>query len=76
MCDLCNEAEVARAVLDYLVRHPQASDTLIGIADWWLTEHRARVLVSTLERALTHLQERGLIEAVGDSSDCWYRLKR
>lgn len=29
---------VAREILAYLVRHPEAKDSLVGIGQWWLDE--------------------------------------
>ena len=56
---LAAERRTAREILRYLVRHPEAKDTLEGIAQWWLGgETRRRV---TVERALSLLLARGLI---------------
>ena len=32
--------EIEEAVLSFLGRHPQAADTLEGIAEWWLPQQR------------------------------------
>ena len=42
--------------------HPQAQDTIDGIADWWLTERRVRQGIAEVEVALRHLVERGLVD--------------
>jgi hypothetical protein len=41
-------------ILEYLVRHPQAGDTIEGIVEWWLLEQR---IVHALEKAQTSLNE-------------------
>ena len=34
-------SHVAKAILAYLLEHPDAQDTLAGIAEWWLPEEDA-----------------------------------
>ena len=46
---------LADEVLDYLVQHPQARDTMEGIAEWWLLEQRIRCAVADVEAALSDL---------------------
>jgi hypothetical protein len=51
-----NEDRVlADEVLAYLVQHPQARDTIEGIAEWWLLEQRIRTAVVEVEAALRDL---------------------
>ena len=51
-----NEDRVlADEVLAYLVQHPQARDTIEGIAEWWLLEQRIRTAVVEVEAALSDL---------------------
>jgi len=53
------ERKTARVILRYLVKHPEAKDTLEGIAQWWLGgEINKRVNV---ERAVSLLLSRGLV---------------
>ena len=47
--------EIARAVLRYLKAHPQAKDTLEGIARWWLERERSERLFQEVESAVTLL---------------------
>ena len=54
--------EIAQLVSRYLDEHPNASDTIDGIARWWLDRQRfddARELVS---RALELLEQRGVVK--------------
>lgn len=54
-----DEREIARGILRYLVKNPEAKDTLEGIAQWWLGgESSKRVNV---ERAVSSLLSRGVI---------------
>jgi len=49
-----------RAITRYVGRHPQASDTLAGIADWWLPEGMHATL-RELESALDELVADGIL---------------
>jgi DNA-binding PadR family transcriptional regulator len=62
-------------ILEYLDRHPQAQDTLEGIAEWWLMEQRIQNEMNAVKRALRALLAQDLIterRAAGDR--CYYRL--
>jgi len=48
-------------ILDYLVGHPQAQDTLEGIAQWWLMEQRIKHVISQVKSALNELVREGLV---------------
>lgn len=48
-----------RAILQYLVQHPRAKETIEGIAQWWFEgEENKRMKV---ERAISVLVSQGLI---------------
>ncbi len=68
------EAAVAEAILAYLDEHPQAMDTLEGIAEWWLLRQRVREEVGRGARVLRRLADDGLLEEVGTGPACRYRL--
>lgn len=50
---------VAEAIKRYLQAHPYASDTVDGVAIWWLTRQRFMETIETVERALEYLVEIG-----------------
>ena len=52
---------IARAVLRYLSAHPEAKDTLRGIAHWWLEHERTHRLLEDVERALDLLLTHDLV---------------
>jgi hypothetical protein len=70
-----SDDDVAEAVMGYLAEHPQAADTLAGIAEWWLMRQEVRVTVTTLGRVLHVLVERGLLEVIGEGEHRRYRLR-
>jgi predicted transcriptional regulator len=55
------ESPLARDILDYLMRHPDAKDTVEGITQWWLLEQRIQRTLPEVEAALAELVERGLV---------------
>ena len=76
MTERSQDAEVEGAILAYLAEHPQAADTLEGIAEWWLARHEVRVTLMTVERALRRLTETCVLEVVGEGERRRYRLRR
>ncbi len=71
-----NDEEVAESILAYLAEHPQAMDTVEGIAQWWIMRQQVRANVTTLARVLQGLADKGLLEQLGDGEQRRYRLKR
>jgi Fe2+ or Zn2+ uptake regulation protein len=76
MTAVINDEEVAQSILAYLAEHPQAMDTVEGIAQWWIMRQQIRVTATTVARVLRQLAERGLLEEFGDGEQRRYRLKR
>ena len=69
------EDDIADIILGYLAEHPQASDTLKGIAEWWIMRQQVRVEVETLKSVLRELIESGVLEASGNGDSRRYALK-
>lgn len=75
--DPSEERELAREILRYLERHPDAKDTLEGIAHWWLRRQQTNRLLGEVERALSFLVSEGLIlQTRRKGSPPYYRLNR
>ncbi|HXI23148.1 MAG TPA: hypothetical protein VNG71_04670 [Pyrinomonadaceae bacterium] len=55
------DLETARAVLRYLQDHPDAKDTLQGIAQWWILRECAERKMSEVEEVVSVLLANGLI---------------
>jgi hypothetical protein len=52
---------IANEILAYLVKHPEAQDTLEGITEWWLLEQRIRYAVAEVDGTLNNLLAEGLL---------------
>jgi hypothetical protein len=70
-----HEVEIAEAILGYLGEHPQAMDTLDGIAEWWLARYRVSYELEAVKRAVRHLTDEGLLEEIGGGQSPLYHLK-
>jgi Fe2+ or Zn2+ uptake regulation protein len=53
--------EIAAQILRYLEEHPEAADTLEGVARWWLMRQQLRQSVAVVRQALERLKKEGLI---------------
>src|ERR1051326_2756574 len=48
-------------ILQYLERSPRASDTLLGIARWWILRQRIEALTTEVKDALDELLDLGFL---------------
>ncbi len=69
------DQELADAVFAYLAEHPDAMDTVEGIAEWWVMRQRVRVEVERVDRVLRRQAENGVLETLGAGSSRRYRLR-
>jgi hypothetical protein len=53
--------DIAREILRYLDHHPEAKDTLDGIAQWWLRREQGTPVLGDVEGAVSWLCSRGLL---------------
>jgi hypothetical protein len=56
-----NRSSLANEVLQYLVNHERACDTVEGIVDWWLPMQEIRYAISQVEAALRELVASGFV---------------
>jgi hypothetical protein len=54
-------SQVARAILDYLLTHPDAQDTLTGSIQWWLPDQRIKTRTVIVKQAITFLVRKGFV---------------
>ena len=73
-CDQSSAATMAMDILRYVLRHPDAEDSIEGVARWWLLEQRIVDTVRETRVALRTLTERGLVVELGKGRRARYRL--
>ena len=73
MPSLSRMSQIQAAVLGYLERHPNAADTVEGVACWWLPEGQ-RWDQATITQALEGLAQAGQIQCRvnGDNHTIYY----
>jgi hypothetical protein len=69
-------AEMEDAVKQYLAEHPEAMDTIEGIAEWWLMRQQIRIEMEALISALNRLTDDGVLERIDSGGEARYRLKK
>ena len=68
-------SQITGEILEYLVGHPDAQDTLEGIAYWWLLEQSIINQVALVREALEKLVKAGwVLEVKGADSRIHYRI--
>jgi len=69
--------KIAYEILAYMLEHPDAQDTLQGIAEWWLPGGDTRPNVTLVAEALAELTAHGLILARrGEDARAHYKVNR
>jgi hypothetical protein len=71
-----NEAELSRAILLYLEEHPQAQDTLEGIASFWVMRQKVREDVEAVAIVLSKLTKSGQLEEIRQGQSLQYRRRK
>ncbi len=56
------QEDISRIIVDYIRKHPDARDTLVGITRWWLHLEKIESSVSDVSIALETLIKEGVIE--------------
>jgi DNA-binding transcriptional regulator PaaX len=75
MTNATGEPEVGKFILGFLLKNPDAEDTLEGIVEWWLMRERIEYETGRVRAALEDLVEKGFVlERKRSGSDMRYRL--
>lgn len=71
-------AAVAAAIRRYLRDHPNAADTLEGIALWWLSGNAGNERLANVQRAIEQLVNRGEVvrQTLRDGTVIYERSKQ
>ena len=67
---------VARKILAYLEKHPDACDTLEGVASWWVLEREIEDQTMIVKKVLEELTRSALIERFRKGHQVYYRIKK
>ena len=71
------KSQITREILYYLTAHPDAQDTLEGIAAWWLLEQKIKHTTTEVKKSLSGLVDKGfIVECKGKESHTYYRVNR
>jgi hypothetical protein len=69
--------DIAREILSYLAEHPEAQDTLEGIAEWWLLERKIQYQARLIQGVVSELVDKGLVlECKQQDEGTHYRLNQ
>jgi len=69
--------QLAEEILQYLIDHPNAQDTLKGIVSWWLLERTIKHQIALVKEVLDRLVADGLVIAQqGSDSRTLYKINR
>lgn len=67
--------DISQEILEHLRKHPDASDTLEGIMEWWLLNQRINYEMKRVKAAIFKLVKQGwIIEVRGRNSVVRYRF--
>jgi hypothetical protein len=69
-----DEKRLMSSILEYLAEHPNAMDSMEGIAKFWIMRNAVRVEFNKLKQVLFRLVERGVLEQVESGSNILFRI--
>ncbi len=69
-----NQKTIASLILSYLVKHPEAMDTVEGITRWWLLRERIDQSLETVTTTLEFLQQQDFVQVQEISDSHFYKL--
>lgn len=74
---ITDKSKISNEILEYLVEHPRAQDTLEGIMNWWLMEQTIKFQEAQVKKTLADLVAKGLIlEHKRPDSEIHYRINQ
>jgi hypothetical protein len=71
------EGAICRDILEFCALHLDRQDTVEGIAEWWLMEHRVERTIAEVRSVLQWLvDEQMMLESRGPDGRAYYRINR
>ncbi len=70
------QEEIARKLLSYLRKNPDATDTLEGISKWWLESERIEESVDEVEEILVELVDEGMLNITKSGNGFIYKVNK
>ena len=68
-------SHIVHEILSYLIEHPNSSDTLEGIIQWWLLERKIKHQIENVRESLAELVAKGwVLEYKGKDTRTHYRI--
>jgi hypothetical protein len=67
--------DIAKDILEYFLRNPQAADDLEGVARWRLMSQTVHRDVEETSQALDYLVKKGLLTRVSRPGSAFFRLQ-
>ena len=58
---MVDRTEIGRAILRYLLKHPDAGDTLEGIMTWWIREELLAMRIEDVGEVVRQLCSKGIL---------------
>ena len=72
-----SQIEIGYEILAYLIKHPNAQDTMKGIMEWWLLEQKIEHEAAKVKNALGGLvAKHWILERKGKNSSIYYRINQ
>ena len=68
------DSPLEQQILEYLIKQPEAKDTLEGITGWWLPGTQLRTRREEVEKVLQDLVQRGWLTVTESASLAVYGL--
>ncbi len=65
-----DDIDMAKMILSYLIKNPEAKDTIQGIAKWWLLNEKIDQTLNNILNAMNFLTIQNLVYEQNYSNDC------
>ncbi|WP_284246366.1 hypothetical protein [Thalassotalea insulae] len=70
------QTDVALLIKNYLKKHPDSEDTVIGITDWWVKQQKFVDSMAAVDCALQVLESQGEVSSEERNNETYFKLTR